>query len=184
MAGFHNPIGAFRRKAVYKNDFFFVCKHIRFRQALCYSVEREISEEELIQAVKKVDLYDYIKELPEGFDAPLANWGSSLSGGQRQRIAIARAILRSSDILIFDEPTSALDPGTANAISRIIFEGFQGKTVIIISHELHYIAKADHIVVVNEGRMAGSGSHDELMKGCKVYHDLVQEQSYKEVFNV
>ena len=153
------------------------------RQALCYSVEREISEEELIQAVKKVDLYDYIKELPEGFDAPLANWGSSLSGGQRQRIAIARAILRSSDILIFDEPTSALDPGTANAISRIIFEGFQGKTVIIISHELHYIAKADHIVVVNEGRMAGSGSHDELMKGCKVYHDLVQEQSYKEVFS-
>ena len=153
------------------------------RQALCYSVEREISEEELIQAVKKVDLYDYIKELPEGFDTPLANWGSSLSGGQRQRIAIARAILRSSDILIFDEPTSALDPGTANAISRIIFEGFQGKTVIIISHELHYIAKADHIVVVNEGRMAGSGSHDELMKGCKVYHDLVQEQSYKEVFS-
>lgn len=77
-----------------------------------------------------------------------------------------------------------MDPETANAISRIIFEGFQGKTVIIISHELHYIVKADHIVVVNEGRMAGSGSHDELMKGCKVYHDLVQEQSYKEVFNV
>ena len=106
-----------------------------------------------------------------------------LSGGQRQRVGIAQALLGEPEFLIFDEPTSALDPETANAISRIIFEGFQGKTVIIISHELHYIAKADHIVVVNEGRMAGSGSHDELMKECKVYHDLVQEQSYKEVFS-
>ncbi len=154
------------------------------RQAFCYSVEREVSEEELIRVAEKIDLYDYIRTLPDGFDTLLANWGSSLSGGQRQRIAIARAMLRSSDILIFDEPTSALDPETANAICRIIFEEFQGKTVIIISHELHYVAQADKIVVVNQGRMEGSGSHDELMQACRVYHDLVQEQSYKEVFSV
>lgn len=154
------------------------------RQAFCYSVEREVSEEELIQVAEKVNMYDYIRTLPEGFDTLLANWGSSLSGGQRQRIAIARAMLRNSDILIFDEPTSALDPETANAICRIIFEEFQGKTVIVITHELHYVARADKILVVNQGSVEGSGSHDELMQDCRVYHDLVQEQCYKEVFGV
>ena len=154
------------------------------RQALCYSVDWEVSETELIRVTQAVGLYDYIQTLTHGFDTPLANWGSSLSGGQRQRIAIARAMLRDSDIYIFDEPTSALDPESANAISRIIFQHFQGKTVVIISHELNYMAQADHIVVVNMGAMAGSGSHEALMKDCPVYHDLVQEQSYQEVFGV
>lgn len=152
------------------------------REALCYSVDRDVSEDELIRVTQEVELYDYIRALPDGFDTALANWGSSLSGGQRQRIAIARAMLRNSDIYIFDEPTSALDPEAANAISRIIFNGFHGKTIMIISHELNYIAQADHIVVVNQGILAGSGSHAALMETCPVYHDLVQEQSYQEVF--
>ncbi len=154
------------------------------RQALCYSVDREVSEEELVQVTKTVGLYDYVQTLPEGLDTPLANWGSSLSGGQRQRIVIARAMLRNSEILIFDEPTSALDPEAATAISRIIFEGFRGKTIIVISHELNYIAAADQIVVLEHGCMVGSGTHDALMESCEVYRDLVQEQSYREVFQV
>ena len=153
------------------------------REAMCYSIEREVLDEELEQAAQQVGLYDYIRQLPDGFDTMLANWGSSLSGGQRQRIAIARAILRNSNVLIFDEPTSALDPEAANAINRIIFESFKGKTIILISHELQYISQADQIVVLNQGNMAGAGEHDTLMKNCEVYHDLVQEQSYKEVFS-
>lgn len=153
------------------------------RQALCYSVDQEVTEEELTQAIKAVGLYEYIHTLPDGLDTQLANWGSSLSGGQRQRIAIARAMLRNSEIYIFDEPTSALDPETATAIARIIAEGFAGKTVIVISHELNFITHADNIVVLDQGKLAGEGCHSELMASCPVYSDLVQEQSYREVFS-
>lgn len=153
------------------------------RQALCYSVDQEVTEEELTQAIKDVGLYEYIHTLPDGLDTQLANWGSSLSGGQRQRIAIARAILRDSEIHIFDEPTSALDPETATAIARIIAEGFAGKTVIVISHELNFITHAENIVVLDQGKLAGEGCHSELMASCPVYSDLVQEQSYREVFS-
>lgn len=154
------------------------------RQALCYSVDREVAEEELTQVTKTVGLYDYIQTLPDGLDTQLANWGSSLSGGQRQRIAIARAMLRHSEVYIFDEPTSALDPETAIAIARIIAEGFTGKTVIVISHELNFISQAENIVVLDQGKLAGEGCHSELMASCPVYSDLVQEQSYREVFSV
>lgn len=109
---------------------------------------------------------------------------NALSGGQRQRIAIARAMLRHSEIYIFDEPTSALDPETATAIARIIAEGFTGKTVIVISHELNFISQAENIVVLDQGKLAGEGGHSELMASCPVYSDLVQEQSYREVFSV
>ncbi len=154
------------------------------RDALCYSVDRAVSDEELIQVTNKVGLYSYIQTLPGGFDALLANWGASLSGGQRQRIAIARVMLRDSEIYIFDEPTSALDPETANAIAKIILKEFCGKTVIVISHELNYIAEADHIVVLNQGSLAGVGTHEALMGNCQVYRELVQEQSYREVYIV
>lgn len=152
------------------------------RQALCYSVDREVSDEELLEISEKVGLYEFIQSLPDGLDTVLANWGASLSGGQRQRIVIARAMLRNADILIFDEPTSALDPETANAISQTILNAFTGKTVIIVSHELNYIAGADHIVVIHQGALEGTGTHRELMDSCPVYRELVQEQSYQEVF--
>lgn len=139
---------------------------------------------EIVEACREAEIYDFIESLPMKYQTVVGERGAMLSGGQRQRIAIARAMLRDSDIYIFDEPTSALDPESANAISRIIFQHFQGKTVVIISHELNYMAQADHIVVVNMGAMAGSGSHEALMKDCPVYHDLVQEQSYQEVFGV
>lgn len=154
------------------------------RQALCYSVDREVTEEELTQVTKTVGLYEYVQTLPDGLDTQLANWGSSLSGGQRQSIAIARAMLRHSEVYIFDEPTSALDPETATAIARIIAEGFTGKTVIVISHELNFISQAENIVALDQGKLAGAGCHSELMVACPVYSDLVQEQSYREVFSV
>lgn len=152
------------------------------RDCLTYGVDREVSEDELIEITKQTGLYDYIQSNPLKFDLPVAAWGASLSGGQRQRVVISRALLRQSDILIFDEPTSALDPETANAISKLILNGFEGKTKIIISHELNYIAKADNIVFLHDGVIEAEGTHDELMKSCKTYKELVEEQSYQEVF--
>lgn len=152
------------------------------RECLTYGVEREVSDEELDEVTKLTGLYDFIQFLPDKYETPILSWGSSLSGGQRQRIVISRALLRKADILIFDEPTSALDPESANAISKLIFESFAGKTVIIISHELNYIAKADNIVFLHNGVIEGEGDHATLMNNCKTYHDLVEEQSYQEVF--
>lgn len=155
----------------------------KIRESFCYGVEREVSDEELRTVAAKVGLLEYIESLPNGFDTELASWDASLSGGQRQRIVIAMALLRiDSDIFIFDEPTSALDPETANDISKLIFEGFSDKTVLIISHELRFIAKSDNIVVIDKGELLGEGTHETLMENCKVYRDLVEEQSYKEVF--
>ena len=154
------------------------------RQALCYSIDRSVNDEELYEVCRKVGLEEHIRSLPDGLDTQLSGWGGSVSGGQRQRIAIARAMLRDAEIFIFDEPTSALDPETANAISKIIFEGFSGKTIVVISHELGYIAQSDHIVVLHDGKVEGEGVHSALMDNCPVYRDLVEEQSYQEVFKV
>lgn len=152
------------------------------RSAVTYGVKREISDAELNRVMEQVSLTEFIASLPEGYDTKLENWGSSLSGGQRQRIAIARALLKDAQVYIFDEPTSALDPDAADSISDLIFSRFGDKTVIIISHELGYIASADHIIVINGGRQEGEGTHGELMERCRVYRNLVEEQSYQEVF--
>lgn len=152
------------------------------RECLTYGVKREVSDEELIEVTKQTGLYDWIQTQLLGFMTPVASWGASLSGGQRQRIVISRALLRNADILIFDEPTSALDPETANQISKLILENFTDKTVIIISHELNYISKADNIVFLHNGKLEGEGTHGELMKACPAYKSLVEEQSYQEVF--
>ena len=152
------------------------------REALCYGVEREVTQAEIDSVAKRVGLYSFIQSLPEKYETELASWAGSVSGGQRQRIVIARALLRNSDIYIFDEPTSALDPDAAKAISNMIFNEFKSKTLIIISHELSYIARADKIAVLHNGKLEGAGTHEALMAGCPVYADLVKEQSYKEVF--
>lgn len=152
------------------------------REALTYGIRREVSDEELIRAAKTAGIYDYISEQPEGFDAELAIWGSAMSGGQRQRMVIARELLKDADILLLDEPTSALDAETATAISDTFFNGFKGKTIVTISHELNFIAQADNIVVLNHGKLEGRGTHEELLRTCRTYRALVEEQSYQEVF--
>ena len=152
------------------------------REALCYGSGKLLSDEELQNVIAQVGLTDFVAELPKGLDTMLGTWGGTISGGQRQRIVIARALLQDAQILIFDEPTSALDPETANAISAMILEKFRGKTVIVISHELNYISAADHIVVINQGSLEGSGEHSALMESCPVYRELMEEQSYQEVF--
>lgn len=152
------------------------------RESMTYGVNRAVSDEELANVARQAGIYDYIMDQPGGFDAPMAIWGSAMSGGQRQRLVIARELLKNADVLLLDEPTSALDAETAASVSDTIFERFQGKTIVTVTHELNFIAGADQIVVLSEGKVADSGTHQELMERCGAYRELVEEQSYQEVF--
>ena len=152
------------------------------REVLTYGIRREVSDEELIRVTKTAEIYDYIFNKLGGLDAELAIWGSAMSGGQRQRMVIARELLKNADVLILDEPTSALDAETATAISDTFFNGFKGKTIITITHELNFISHADNIIVLKQGTVEGSGRHETLLEQCPTYRKLVEEQSYQEVF--
>lgn len=152
------------------------------KECLTYGVNRDVTDDELTQVTKLAEIYDYITELPNGFDTQLAIWGTTMSGGQRQKLVIARELLKDADILLLDEPTSALDAETAKDISDIVFRQFQGKTIITVTHELNFISGADQIVVLQDGKIAGCGRHETLMESCSSYRELVEEESYQEVY--
>lgn len=152
------------------------------RECLTYGVSRELGDDELMDAARLAGIDAYIERQPEGLDASLAIWGSGMSGGQRQRLAIARELLKGADILLLDEPTSALDAESAAAVSDTFYKRFRGRTMVTVTHELNFIAGADQIIVVSQGKVEGQGSHEELMASCESYRRLVEEQSYQEVY--
>ncbi len=121
---------------------------------------------------KKMLSYDFINELEDGFETIVGERGAKLSGGQKQRIAIARAILKNTDILILDEATSALDNTTEYSIQQNIDMLRKGKTTIIIAHRISTIKNADVIYVLYKGSVVSSGTHDELMEKCEFYKEL------------
>lgn len=132
------------------------------RANICFGREN-VSEEEMIDAAKKARCHDFIMELPDGYDTVIGEGGGTLSGGQKQRISIARAILKDSPIIILDESTASIDPENEHLIQGALTELSQGKTVIIIAHRLATIEAADQILVVDDGRIAQRGKHDELL---------------------
>ena len=152
------------------------------RECLTYGIHRKVSDEEIMEAVKQAGIDQYVREQSQGLDTPTAIWGNGMSGGQKQRLVIARELLKNADILLLDEPTSALDAETASGIIDMIYRRFKGKTIVTVSHELNFIAHGDHIVMLNQGRVAGQGSHESLMEQCPEYKALVEEQSYEEVY--
>ena len=107
--------------------------------------------------------------MPQGYDTILGEHGTKLSGGQRQRIAIARAILRNAPILLLDEATSALDNESEKAIQSSLAELQKGRTVLVIAHRLSTVQGADQIIVLDQGKIAEQGNHEELMKVNKLY---------------
>lgn len=153
-----------------------------FREVLTYGVKKEVSEEDLIRVTKLAGIYDFIASQPKGFDSVIAPWGATLSGGQRQRLVIAREALKDAPVLLFDEPTSALDATTARAIQNTILTTFKGKTIVMVSHDLSLVGAADHIVVVSDGQVLSCGKHQDLLKSCALYKELVDEQAYEEVY--
>ena len=136
----------------------------------------DASEEELIEASKKANIYDYVKSLPQGFDTQIGERGVKLSGGQKQRISIARIFLKNPSILILDEATSALDNTTEMLIQNALDELCKGRTTIVVAHRLSTIRNANKIYVISDGEIKESGTHDELIAKNGAYKTLYELQ--------
>ena len=138
------------------------------------------SKEEVVAAAKMANAHDFIEKFPLGFDTKVGEHGVKLSGGQRQRISIARAILRNPKILILDEATSALDAESETLVKDALDRLMQGRTTFIIAHRLSTIKNAHEIIVLEKGRLAQTGTHDQLIDAGGVYRKLYQTYFEKE----
>lgn len=134
------------------------------------------SDEEISQALRRARASEFVEQLPGGIQAKIAERGTSLSGGQRQRLAIARAIIRDPAILILDEATSMIDAGSEARINEAMDEFSQGRTTVVVAHRLSTVRRADRIVVVEAGRVADIGTHEQLLARCELYRDLARTQ--------
>ncbi len=145
------------------------------RENLLYAKENA-TKEEIDAACYIANLEDFIAEQPDGYDTMVGNRGLKLSGGEKQRLSIARVILKDPKILILDEATSALDSITENAIQEALEALMEGRTSIVIAHRLSTILKADRILVVKDGVIAESGTHEELLAKGGTYRELYETQ--------
>ncbi len=133
----------------------------------------DASREEVLEAARKARCYDFIMNLPKGFDTVIGEGGESLSGGEKQRISIARCILKDAPIVILDEATSSVDADNESYIQQAITELCKGKTLLVIAHRLNTVRDADQILAVANGRIVQSGTHEELMNAGGLYRDFV-----------
>ncbi|MEU0988542.1 ABC transporter ATP-binding protein [Streptomyces sp. NPDC005953] len=133
-------------------------------------------DEELWRALEVAQAADFVRELEDGLDAPIAQGGTNVSGGQRQRLAIARTVVQQPEIYLFDDSFSALDYATDAALRAALTNETAGATVVIVAQRVSTIRDADRIVVLDEGRVVGSGTHRELMAGNETYREIVLSQ--------
>lgn len=156
---------------VFQNVYLF---HDTIRSNILFG-KPEATEEEMIEAAKKACCHDFIMALPDGYETIVGEGGGTLSGGEKQRISIARAILKDAPIIILDEATASVDPENEHLIQAAISELTLGKTIVTIAHRLATIENADQIIVVDDGRVAQSGTHEKL---------AAQEGRYKRFIEV
>lgn len=145
-------------------------------QNLLYG-NRSATRAEIEKAVGDAGLASFIESLPEGYDTILEENGVNLSGGQRQRFAIARALLRNSEVIIFDEPTSALDPKSEKEITELIDRTLKSKTIISVAHKLNTVLDYDRIYLMDHGNLKEQGSHEELLGKKGLYYQLFHSQN-------
>ena len=145
------------------------------RDNIAYAKE-DATMEEIEKAAEMANIAEFIKGLPDGYDTVIGENGASLSGGQKQRVAIARAVLMNPSILILDEATSALDTVSETVVQEALDRLMEGKTTVIIAHRLSTVRNADQIIVLDRGRVAQKGTHDELMEQPGIYRELYQTQ--------
>ena len=154
-----------------QNDFLYadtIEENIRFG--------RDISDENIIRAAKIAQAHDFISALPDGYRHMLSAKGTNLSGGQRQRILIARAIAADPEILILDDSSSALDYKTDANLRRALNESLSDTTVITVAQRVSSVKSCDLIIVLEEGRIIGSGKHEELLENCPEYRQISDSQ--------
>jgi subfamily B ATP-binding cassette protein MsbA len=135
------------------------------------------TEEEIIDALKIANAWEFVKELPKGIDTNIGDSGNKLSGGQKQRLSIARAVLKNPPIMILDEATSALDTESERLVQNALENMMKNRTSIVIAHRLSTIQNADTIVVLNKGSIVEQGKHAELLAKKGMYYSLVEMQS-------
>jgi ATP-binding cassette subfamily B protein len=144
---------------------------------------RELSDEELRRAVRYAQAEDFVEAQDEGLDYNLSSRGTNVSGGQRQRLLIARATVSAPEILIFDDSSSALDYRTDANFRRTLRENFGDTTTIIVAQRISSVMQADHIMVLENGRILGYGTHAELLESCMLYQEISHSQMGRRVKN-
>lgn len=142
------------------------------RANICFG-KPDATEAEMIAAAQKARCHDFIMALPNGYDTVVGEGGGTLSGGEKQRISIARAMIKDAPIVILDEATSNIDPENEQLIQHAMEELTRDKTIIMIAHRLKTVRNADQIIVMNQGRIAQRGTHEQLMKQGGIYASLI-----------
>lgn len=145
--------------------------------------KRDATDEEIWNALETAQAKEFVEKMPDGLDTHIAQGGKNLSGGQKQRLTIARALVSQPDILILDDSASALDFATDAALRKAIAQNTTGMTTFIISQRANSIMQADKIIVLDDGRQAGLGTHRELLESCDVYREICYSQLSKEEAN-
>ena len=141
----------------------------------------DATDDEMWEALADAQALDFVKNLDEGLDAPVAAFGRNFSGGQRQRLTIARALLKPSEILIFDDATSALDYLTEANLLNALTEKYSDRTLIMVSQRTRSLEQADQIIVMDAGDQVGLGTHEELLESNQIYREIYESQLVKEV---
>jgi ATP-binding cassette subfamily B protein len=149
--------------------------HDTIRRNLTYA-RPEANETELIQAAKAANIYEFIQQLPNGFDTVVGERGYRLSGGEKQRLAIARVVLKDPRVLILDEATSHLDSTSEALIQQALEPLMKGRTSLVIAHRLSTILAADKILVLADGQLVEQGAHAELLAKGGLYAELYKTQ--------
>ena len=136
----------------------------------------QVSDEMMKEAADIAQAVDFIEEKEEKYNSPIAQGGTNVSGGQKQRLSIARAIAKNPKIFLFDDSFSALDYKTDVALRKKLNERVKDATVLIVAQRISTILHADKIIVLEEGRIAGIGTHEELLAGCETYQEIASSQ--------
>lgn len=139
--------------------------------------KKDATIKEIIEAAKKAQIHDMIMNLPKGYKTIVGEGGAKLSGGEKQRLSIARMILKNSPIIILDEATSAIDSANEYLIKKALDNLGKNKTIITIAHHLNTVINADQIIIMEEGKVVGKGTHKELLQDSELYEKMIEEQA-------